>query len=228
MSNSTVGGNGKIVTDELVLYLDAANPNSYISGATWKDISSKKVQNLNWGITPTYTNEFAGTFLFDSTLSHYGTTATPSIQTSPNLWTIDGWIKPTGTSGYIISPSANGSDQSIYWSSPSIVTQVCSGTDTNVRYRVVSAGITVGKWFHFSISIDNLEILVYINGILRGTWNETLSIGAWTGTWNLGRRSIGTSYYTGYMSNLKIYSKKLTADERMINYTALKGRFGII
>jgi hypothetical protein len=226
MARSTINGNG-IITDGLVLYVDAANPDSYTSGTTWRDISIRKIQNITWGITPTYTKDFVGSFLFDTALTHYGTTATPAIQVSPNLWTIEGWIKPSNTGGYIISPSANGSDQSITCSTTAITTQVCSGTDSNVRYRTVTSGITADKWFNFSISIDNLEILIYIDGVLKGSWNETFSIAAWAGTWNLGRRSIGTSYYSGYMSNFKFYSRKLTGNERLINYNAQRGRFGI-
>lgn len=219
----------KIVIDGLVLYVDAANRYSYRASSTWFDLSAKNAQNVSWGITPTYTNQFAGAYLFDGVLTQFGTTDTPLIQTSPNLWTIDGWIKPSssGNNDALISPSANGSDQKITCSSTNINVEICSGLDTNVRNRTVTEGITLDKWFNFSISIDNLEILIYINGILRGTWNETFSIAGWSGIWNIGRRSTGTLYYNGYLANLKVYSRKLAGYERLQNYNATKSRFGL-
>ena len=55
---STAGGGVNIVKDGLVLYLDAANPNSYISGSTtWYDLSiSGNIGTLSSGITYNYSN----------------------------------------------------------------------------------------------------------------------------------------------------------------------------
>ena len=42
-------GSQQIVTDGLVLHLDAANPKSYIgSGTTWNDISGNRNNGSKW------------------------------------------------------------------------------------------------------------------------------------------------------------------------------------
>ena len=55
----------KIVTDGLVLYLDAANTKSYVSGSTtWNDISRT---NINGTLVngPTFSSDGGGSILFD-------------------------------------------------------------------------------------------------------------------------------------------------------------------
>lgn len=55
----------KIVTDGLVLYLDAANTKSYVSGSTiWNDLSRN---NFNGSLinTPTFNSQNSGSILFD-------------------------------------------------------------------------------------------------------------------------------------------------------------------
>ena len=92
------GGPGNIVTNGLVLYLDAANYQSYVSGSTtWYDLSG----NNNSGSLingPTYNSGNAGSIVFDgiddyflrtdSLLKNY-TTITANIWmnvTSSNTW----------------------------------------------------------------------------------------------------------------------------------------------
>ena len=55
-----------IVTDGLVLYLDAANPNSYVSGSTtWVDIAAGNNGTLVNG--PTFSSANGGSLLFNGT-----------------------------------------------------------------------------------------------------------------------------------------------------------------
>jgi hypothetical protein len=222
-----VGGN--IIEDGLVFYGNSASEKSYSSGTTWRDISRRRFQNITWVNTPDFLPDFQGSFFFTAASFHYGTTGVPAIQTSPNLWTFEGWVKPD-TTGAIISPSANGSDQKIICGPTSINVEICSNQDTNVRNRSTSVGIVSGQWYYFSVSIDNLDLLIYINGNLSATFIETLSIAGWNNGplgWNIGRRTTGANYYGGYLSDLKFYNRILTADERKYNYNALKGRFGL-
>jgi len=62
----------KIVTDGLLLYLDAANPKSIISGSTtWTDLSRSNY-NATLVNSPTFTTEKVGTIYFDGA-NDYGT-----------------------------------------------------------------------------------------------------------------------------------------------------------
>ena len=84
--------NPKIVTDGLVLCLDAANPKSYPgSGTTWYDLSG----NGNHGTLingPTYNSDNKGSIVFDG-IDDYVSFTNPLNQSQLNqAWTIQGWI----------------------------------------------------------------------------------------------------------------------------------------
>jgi hypothetical protein len=85
---STVQNVRNITTNGLVLFLDAANPKSYVSGSTtWNDLTLN--QNTTTLINgPTYSSSFAGGIVFDAT-NDYGavtTTAADRLKWS-NYWT---------------------------------------------------------------------------------------------------------------------------------------------
>jgi hypothetical protein len=85
---STVQNVRNITTNGLVLFLDAANPKSYISGSTtWNDLTIN--QNTTTLVNgPTFSSSFAGGIVFDAT-NDYGavtTTASDRIRWA-NYWT---------------------------------------------------------------------------------------------------------------------------------------------
>ena len=63
----SVSGPGRVIDNGLVLYLDASNNKSFVSGSnTWFDVS----RNNNSGSLvngPTYTSSFGGSIVFDGT-----------------------------------------------------------------------------------------------------------------------------------------------------------------
>jgi hypothetical protein len=74
----------RIVTDGLVLYLDAANTKSYVSGSTtWSDLSrSENSATLING--PTYSNANKGSIIL--VLDFYVNTITDSMSIDELLW----------------------------------------------------------------------------------------------------------------------------------------------
>jgi hypothetical protein len=220
----------KITYDGIERYLSAFDPRSFTDGSsTWKDIMpfKRNVSLFNHTLS-TDTGTEAIAFNGSNT---YASFSTPNLQLySPNRWSVDGWLYPIGpSSGYIVSTSANGSDQSIYWSGGVIVFQVCSSTDTNVRYRTTNANTApANKWTHFAASLNDLTIKLYINGVLNKTFVETISIAGWGGTWRLGMRTIGTVPLNGQMSQFRLYNKILTDSEVFSNYAAHRAKHGRI
>jgi hypothetical protein len=78
----------KVVTDGLVLYLDAANPNSYVSGSTtWRDIS-RGGSNGTLINGPTYSSANGGSIVFDGTNDYVncGDILNYSNNFSANCW----------------------------------------------------------------------------------------------------------------------------------------------
>jgi hypothetical protein len=219
----------KIVTDGLVLCLDAANPKSYPgSGTTWSDLSS----NGNDGTLengPTFDSGNNGSIVFDG-VDDYATISQPNINFSPNSWSINGWINPKNQAARFITPSSNGIDNFLQYdnSNQRLILIVCESADTNSRSFASAANtIPVNQWSHFSVSIDGFVVKVYVNGVEYINQTETIPMSNWSGTWYIGQRGNGTFFLNGNLSHILIFNRALSASEVLQNYNATKSRFGL-
>ena len=109
-----------LVTDNLILYLDAANTNSYSnSGTTWNDLSGNGYDaTLTNG--PTYNSDNGGYFIFDGTNDHAVIDSSFQVSTS-GTYSFEAWIYKTATSvnnaGMLISGGYGGDKDGIIISS---------------------------------------------------------------------------------------------------------------
>ena len=170
-----------------------------------------------------------GTFSFNGT-DNYITTTQPNVQTSPNNWTVEGWIKPGNQTAFFITPNSNGIDNFLRYdnSGKQISFNVCEIADVNGR--VFSSGVNtvpLNTWSHFAASINNLTVKIHINGELKYSGTETISMSGWTGIWRIGQRGNSTNYLLGDLNNLKVYNRELSTSEVARNFEALRGRYGI-
>lgn len=198
--------NPRIVTDGLVLALDAGNVKSYnagISTTTWTDLSGGgNIGTLTNG--PTYDSANGGSIVCDGT-NDYVTSTVSSLTTAQKegQLTYEYWIKPTATikTGYVESNSG-----ASFYSPGNTTLQGLSG-DLSYNYGI-SASIYVGFGFAFGTNgfvagvhkngyaptvlvdyqtyngISHLVViknttncLYYVNGILKKT-SLTISSGA--------------------------------------------------
>ena len=222
-----VGYNPRIVTDGLVLCLDAANTKSYGgSGTRWTDISGN---GNNGTLTngPTHTSGAGGYFTFDGS-NDYITVS--NVQPNTNNFTISVWVyKFNNTSNdYIWDFGANGGTLS-------------SGTDVGdygFRYYNVTLGTgsnmytqgtipDINKWYNVSITRNNGTSTMYVNGsLITSSSGDTHNISSTT--LYIGRYGGSTGYeHHGYISNFKIYNRALSAAEVKQNFNALRSRYGI-
>jgi hypothetical protein len=87
----------KIITDGLVLYLDAANPKSYVSGSTtWGDLS-RGGNNGTLVNGPTFSSANGGSIVFDGVNDYINCGTNSSLRPSQQI-TINSWIKLNGFS----------------------------------------------------------------------------------------------------------------------------------
>ena len=215
-----------IIKTDLAFHIDAANINSYNQSATWKDIS-KNVHILTLQNNPTFSTENAGILTFNGTNNYTGTSA-PEITVSPNnVWTVCGWIKPLYQPNRVINPQSTGAIQSIsYDSTEAIRITICDAAGSNIRNRLSTPNsVPSNSWTYFCISINNLEIKMYMNGVLNSTYNESIAISGWGGWWWLFTNNAQTVFYSGSVSNMSCYNKILTNSEILHNYNVLKSRF---
>lgn len=228
----------KIVTDGLVLYLDAANTKSFVSGSTlWNDLTV----NSNVGLLtngPVYSGTSGGGIVFDGTndlvylpfVLNTSTNftievvakcnnmiSTPSPQNRQTIWSFT-----SGTSqGYQLLDleiwndgvtSFNG-DNNLYTTSLGINFSPVGSNNVNI-YTLSKSG-TSQSW--------------YINGAFKSSVTQI-----YTGLsqyFKLGSRGSGaggvSQPWNGAFYSTKIYNRALTVAEVLQNYNSLKSRFGL-
>jgi hypothetical protein len=219
---STVGGGVNIVTNGLVLYLDASNTKSYVSGSTtWNDVS-RSGNNGALINGPTFNSANGGSIVFDGTNDYVSFSSITN-----NIYTIDFWYKMGGNDGsygYFASSGNNGFaigeggagityGQFYYWNS-SVSTGLGSIPSTT-------------NWNHICtlINVSTNNIQIYGNGTQLS--NSTISNMS-TSISNIGRHiTLNTHYLKGNLSSYKLYNRALSASEVLQNYNATKSRFGL-
>jgi hypothetical protein len=237
---STVGGGVNIITDGLVLYLDAANTKSIVSGSTtWSDIS-RGGNNGTLVNGPTFNSANGGSIVFDGVNDYVNIDDTPFRFS--NTFSLYTWIYWDGVNqlGNIIgkrnpispfnqyvlsiteSPYTGGISNKVTFFARR--DNGSTSTDVLLQYPLPSLG-----WYNICITMSILNQSLYSNGILRTTTARNIS----TFTYNIENINmiIGTvtnsPFYTGNISSVQIYNRALSAQEVLQNYNATKGRFGL-
>ena len=225
-----VGYNPRIVTDGLVLALDAANTKSYGgSGTTWTDLSGNGTDGTISGAT--HTSGTDGYFDFDGTNDYVDTTSGwTNFGTDP--FTIEVWYRPHTNDSEFETLVGNASGGAGTF-------QLDYNGSNNLRFTVStnpgeyvdsSISLSVGVWKQVVIVREGTgtnQFKIYSNGDLNttGTLNVNLNGSAQL---RIGRNRGGVYYYDGEISNVKAYKgKALTATEVAQNFNALRGRYGI-
>ena len=212
---------GKIVTNGLVLALDAADRNSYMSGSTiWNDLSG----NNNGGTLtngPTFSNN---SIVFDGVDDRITCTNNASVQIT--VGTIGAWINAnsnnTSFRGIITKQSAWG----LFLSDNVLVTYDWGGGGTR------STGINIGNntWnyvamsFAETIGTPSSNAIVYLNGnpiltttVRHSNHGVTVQIGDGN----------SVQYFSGRIPSAHIYNRVLSSQEVLQNYNAQKSRFNL-
>jgi len=233
-----VGYNPKVVTDGLVLALDAGNTKSYPgSGTTWTDLIGSNNGTLTNG--PTLSSADGGYFDFDGSNDYIQVSASSDLNFGTGNFTIEGWFNKGATtanqtllcSNEYYSPGNNGNWILRISSATQISFRTLDGKG-NLESGVFNASTSVNTWHHFALVREGTgtnETKFYLDGVLKGSTTITKSlIDAGTNGFQIGDLS-GSGLadpFDGKISNVKIYKGKgLTATEVEQNYNALKGRY---
>ena len=221
-----VGYNPKIVTDGLVLALDAGNTKSYPgSGTTWKDLSG----NSNNGTLtngPTYSSADGGYLNFDGTNDYVDVSGSIPVSAATFL----AWVRLDGDQSHftgVIFSRSPASGMNFYSTSEQIAYHWNNASNTyNWQSGLI---VPTQEWCMISVNVNSSSATAYLcrsSGITSAT--NTVSHSSITlDAINVGRDSSSGRDLDGRMSVAMIYNKALTAAEVAQNYNALKGRFGI-
>lgn len=223
----------RVVTDGLVLCLDAANPKSYSgTGTVWNDISG----NNNNGVLINgvgYSSSNSGHMVFDS-INDYVDCGNNTSLNLINAVSLEAWVKFTTTANTVcIEKSNNNTHYQFQIFSP---TQATGGgvlvfmmQPSPSNWVVSDIPSNDNNWHHvvgtYERSVSTAKI--YIDNVLRNT-NTAILIGPSSNTQPLvmGSRS-GASGFGGSIGNVKIYNRALTSQEIQQNFNSIRGRYNI-
>ncbi len=215
---------GGIVTNGLVLNLDAAKVDSYPgTGTTWYDISGN---NNNGTLTngPTFSGiGKQAAIVFDGVDDYVSTPAARNATTNEN-YTISTVFRITSftSSDMRLLGATNGSTSqlTVGWNNTTLRlwlqdswndTSFVSSTNTTYYLTMIHAGTSTD---------------VYVNGILNSTISNKTSYFNNLGLGNNFILSYGT-FFNGNIYTAQVYNRALSADEVSQNFNALRGRYGI-
>ena len=226
IASDSTPSTGNCLSYGLVVDLDAGNSASYPgSGTTWTDLSGNNNGTLMNGAT--YSSANGGTFIFDGIDDYVNIAHNDSLM--PQSISVCGWIRLDGSSNWmLVNKAAGGTSGSyyIYGGSPSSATWSIFSASGG-RHDVSFTSLTVGSWYYLVGTFDSISGVMksYLNGVLKGTTSNA-SLGYNTANVLVGKYTSGYQV-NGAISDIRIYSRSLSAEETMQNYNALKGRYGL-
>lgn len=234
-----------IVTNGLVLALDAANQDSYPgSGTNWADLlgNSTNISLLNG---TTYSSANGGSIVFDGTNDLVRATSF-SADTSADALSVFCWVYPTNLSNYssggtffnwIINKRPGNStprDWQFLSSNSKLAVGIYDASDVQISSHTSADGVytlQLNQWQYVGFTTSGVN-----GGNLDTYYNAQLNLQS-TLSGNRSKRTLdmdigkagwtGNFYWTGNLSTVFIYNRNLTASEILQNYNATKGRYGL-
>jgi hypothetical protein len=247
--------NPSIVSNGLVLCLDAGNPKSYPgSGTTWTDLSgvigNVNINNRNndWVFT---TDPSTGNKCLYSDVNRVGSTSGIDIPVNNGFNKLEGTIelciKPTSHTGGI--GWFNNSDGTTYtnvgdwfwigtWESSSTLyfrqgnTSFCCNDLTISSFSASYYPLNVWSCWTITWKVSSGRATIYKNGVQQVQTTSLPTNIPNTNPTNTGQLFNGHTrgdnmQFRGYCNSYKIYNKELTASEVQQNFNATRSRFGI-
>jgi hypothetical protein len=215
----------RMVTNGLVLSLDAADINSYVSGSTtWYDLTGN---NNNGTLTngPTFSSANLGNIVFNGSNNYINCGNSTSIQVT--VGTISAWVKATTPGGGFRSILAKQFAWGLFMSNSILVTYDWGNNAT----RTTNLNIANGTWQHTVMTFTQTVGTPSNNAILylNGTSVLTTTVKHANQAINLQIAEANASQFlNGSISNAQVYNRVLPAAEILQNYNAQKSRFGLI
>jgi hypothetical protein len=226
----------KIVTDGLVLSLDAADRTSYSGGTTWYDLSENNgIGTLNNG--PTFNSANGGSIVFD------GSDDSVTLPTNSNIdfnssesFTVCYWIyttskgSDTGYDAHVGKISGNGWVANLNW------TPFGSGDlpqlrwwlngNVTVTYNTLKPYLNNWRYVCMQVNRSNTTGIIFEDGIQVASGNIGSPDVSNSGLLLIGNDVFGSAFI-GRISIIQLYVRALSSQEILQNYNATKSRFGL-
>jgi hypothetical protein len=234
-----VNTRNSIVTNGLVLQLDAANSKSYVSGSTtWYDLSGNGINGTSSTGT-LYSINGGGSIAFNGSSGSVTNSNSVVLSSPTNSLSFNFMVYASGSTANsctIISKGTNsGASTHLYIRRTGDLNLTWSYSNGTAAQNFAVANFFSGStdtWVNIQITADYTSrvVITYKNGVQFSTntmttpvfpnITDTLYIGSFTST--------TFQVWLGNIATTSIYNKVLSAGEVQQNYNALKSRFNLI
>jgi hypothetical protein len=228
-----------IVTDGLILHLDASDKLSYSSGITWKDRSPNGYNGtLNNG--PSFFSSNGGVIDFDGTNDRVSIASSPLLSShSNNETSVCAWVRVESFTGapivYVRNSASNNQDYIRLgfntYGKIQVNLRLQVGPLTEPTAFTSASTVSTNTWMLVCFTYDGFHVKMYKDGNsfysypLAGTLQDSSSnaqsiIGS-------DKDADYDQFLNGRVGELYCYNKALTASEMKQMYNATKGRFSV-
>lgn len=232
-----------IVTNGLVLALDAANTKSYPgSGTTWFDISGRNNHGTLTSVS--YNATDTGNMVFDASsdyivVSHNADFNFNNVMTA-SIWLKISEVNPTSIYN-IISKKPSFNNTQVGWSCQydfrtNGILQYRNNDGTTLNDSTPTANVNntlllnqTTKYVNSVWVISGTSVTFYINGVVRGTGTSVYTNTNTTTPIYIGKTlgSVADGVILSSLSNITLHNRALSAAEVQQNFNALRGRFAV-
>jgi hypothetical protein len=226
-------GGPNIVTDGLVLHLDAANTKSYPgSGNVWYDLSGNynngNLSNCN------FNSANRGALIFNGTTSTCLLSSSLNLRTLACPLTITAWAyqntsgirtifaQYTSTTNYRLTKLLRIDNSIMYY---------YYGLNNGGFTQIARTGIQFNRWNYFSVTVRGSPSSAYLQLGYNLSYTSLVFRNDLTTTPDtsvpitIGSNAGFGEDWDGSIANVSVYNKALSTTELLQNYNATKGRF---
>lgn len=225
----------QIVTNGLVLCLDAANPKSYVSGSTvWNNLTKTAPLSGSLINGPTFNSANLGSIVFDGVDDYVNCGTIPFTSNTFTIEVVFNWDSYNTNAINFLTAGGVIEQLEIHTGGGSGINGLRfipysfggSGLQSGIdALNMISSGI---NYVTFTAGYSSPSV-AYKNGSLFATSATTSSVALNTNqTFNIGRRTTTNQYFlNGKIYLTRIYNRVLSPTEVQQNFNALRGRYGI-
>ena len=210
------GYNPRIITENLVFCVDAANIRSYPkTGTTWTDLKGGNNGTLNNMDASNFSTDNGGVLSFDGANEQVDC-GNPGF--SASYLTVTSWVYITTGSRYqhIVDSSGN------TWHL-AILNNNRPYFATSAGYHTTAPVLDNNKWYMLTGRTRSSGFDIIINTSIGST--KSGNVQPVTNNLKIGHWQNGGRYFAGKIANTLIYNRALTDDEIRQNYLATKERY---
>lgn len=179
--------------------------------------------NLSAGQMWTRQGNIGGALECDGTDDYVNVTPTASLH--PTQFTVTAWVKVTALGadsniGTVVFANYSGLKDFIFYISNTGLLGIRTHDGTTSYDLKSTDSITTGNWYFIGTTFDGTNLIVYINGVNKGSRTAT-NMSLSSNPVIIGRAShTAGNYFNGLIDDVRIYNYARTAAQILVDYNA--------